>query len=214
MKRIISLIIVLSIVFSGFVLPDIKASANENYTFLEYITNAAKNFKTQVNVSSYIAINGWNLDDIKLQLRYFYLSEPELFYVDREIAVQYSKDLSTVILNFSYLHSKSDVKEMSSKMKKAASKAVSGITDDMTGAEKALVVHDYIILNCSYDHNEENYTAYDCLVKKSSVCQGYSLAFVYIMRDILGYDCEVVFTDTQNHSWNVIKIGKSWYEAH
>ncbi len=213
MKKIISLILTLSVILSGIAVFDVRSYAAEEQTLMEFLIDRTRKFKTEVDISSYVLANDWDLDDIKLQLRYFYLSEPELFYVEREIGIQYSKDLSKVVLCFEYLYTKDEAEKMTAEMKKAALKAVQGITDDMTSAEKALVVHDYIILNCAYDHNEKNYSAYDCLVNKSAVCQGYSLAFVYVMRDILGFDCTVVFTDVQNHSWNAIKIGKSWYHV-
>ena len=213
MKKIVLLFLTFSLFISSFTFFDINSSAAENKTFMEFLVDRAKNYRNDVDVSAYVYENNWDLEDLKLQLRYFYLSEPELFFVDREMGIQYSKDFSKVILNLEYVYSESETEKMMKKMKKAALKAVEGITDDMTSAEKVLTVHDYIILNCSYDHEEKNFSAYDCLVSKSAVCQGYSLAFMYIMRDILGYDCTVVFTDTQNHSWNAIRLGKSWYHV-
>ena len=213
MKKIVSLLLIISVFISSFAFFDINTSAAENKTLIQFLVEKAKDYRKVVDISSYVRANNWKLDDIKLQLRYFYLSEPELFFVDREIAIQYSSDFSKVLLNLDYIYSESQAEKMLNKMKKAALKAVEGITDDMTSVEKALVVHDYIILNCAYDHKEEKFTAYDCLVNKSAVCQGYSLAFMYVMRDILGFDCTVAFSDTQNHSWNVIKIGKSWYHV-
>ncbi len=213
MKRIVSFFLAFALVICGLPLTDIKSGAVEERLFSEYLMEMVDQFKTKIDISAFVIENDWDLDDIKLQLRYFYLSEPGLFYVDREFAVQYSKDFSKVVLTLDYIYSESEAERMMKEMKKAGLKAIAGITDDMTDYEKALVVHDYIILNCSYDHNEENYSSYDCLVKKSAVCQGYSLAFMYVMRDLLGFDCTVVFTDTQNHSWNALKIGKSWYHV-
>ena len=213
MKKIISFFLVFTLIFCSFPLGNIKSEAADELLFSEYIMEMVGQYKTKIDISAFVIENDWDLDDIKLQLRYFYLSEPGLFYVDREFAVQYSKDFSKVVLNLDYIYSRSQAEKMMSEMRKAGLKAVQGIEEDMNDYEKALVVHDYIILNCSYDHKEENYSAYDCLVKKSAVCQGYSLAYMYVMRDILGYDCTVVFTDSQNHSWNAIKLGKSWYHV-
>ena len=213
MKKIISFFLVFTLIFSAIPLSNIKSDASEEQLFSEYIMEMVGQYKTKIDISAFVIENDWDLDDIKLQLRYFYLSEPGLFYVDREFAIQYSKDFSKVVLNLDYLYSRSEAEKMMSEMRKAGLKAIKGITDEMNDYEKALIVHDYIILNCCYDHKEENYSAYDCLVKKSAVCQGYSLAFMYVMRDLLGYDCTVVFTDSQNHSWNAIKIGKSWYHV-
>lgn len=213
MRRLISVLMVLVIILSGLSFFDINSEADDEMTLSEYITEQIGRYEKKIDISAFVIENNWDLEDIKLQLRYFYLSEPSLFFVDREFAIQYSKDFSRVILNFDYIYSKSESQKMMSEMRKAGLKAIKGITDDMSSIEKALVVHDYVILNCSYDHKEEYYSAYDCLVRKKAVCQGYSLAFMYIMRDLLGYDCTVVFTDTQNHSWNALRIGNSWYHV-
>ena len=213
MKKIISFFLVFTLIFCSFPLGNIKSEAAEEQLFSEYIMEMVGQYKTKIDISAFVIENNWDLDDIKLQLRYFYLSEPGLFYVDREFAIQYSKDFSKVILILDYIYSSSEAEKMMVEMRKAGLKAVQGVKEDMNDYEKALVVHDYIILNCSYDHKEEYYSAYDCLVRKSAVCQGYSLAYMYVMRDILGYDCTVVFTDSQNHSWNAIKLGKSWYHV-
>ncbi len=213
MKRLISLFLALLLLLGSISFFDIKSHAAEGLTFMEYLVENTRQFKKKVDISTYIKINNWNLDDVKLQLKYYYLSEPEMFYVDRTVEIQHSYDLSKVVLCFDYVYTEEQTKKMKTKMKKAALKVMENITDDMTTVEKALVVHDHIILNCNYDHGETHYTAYDCLVKKKAVCQGYSLAFMYIMRDLLGVDCTVVFTDTHNHAWNALKIGKDWYHV-
>lgn len=48
--------------------------------------------------------------------------------------------------------------------------------------EKALYVNDYLARNCEYDTTYSNYTAYDVLVGKTAVCQGYALAFLDLMK--------------------------------
>lgn len=213
MKKIVSIFLIFSLLLSFACFFNINSYADDELTFIEYLVYNIKKFKKKIDISSYVIENDWDLDDVKFQIKYFYLSEPEMFYIDHTVSIQHSYDLNNVVICFDYLYSQKQIEKMSAEMKKAALKAVSGITDDMTTVEKALFVHDYIILNCNYDHEEKNYTAYDCLVKKSAVCQGYSLAFMYIMRDILGADCEIVFSDTQNHAWNIIRIGKSWYHV-
>ncbi len=213
MKKIISIILTFSILIGCLNFSSIRTKAADEQTFTEFLMEQVEEFNTRIDISSFVIENDWDLEDIKLQLRYFYLSEPGLFFVDREFAIQYAKDFSKVVLTLKYIYSRSEAEEMMAEMKKAGLKAIKGITEDMSDVEKALYVHDYIILNCSYDHKEENYSAYDCLVNKTAVCQGYSLAFMYVMRDLLDFECTVVFTDTQNHSWNALKIGKSWYHV-
>ncbi|MBQ8613751.1 MAG: hypothetical protein IJ416_05995 [Ruminiclostridium sp.] len=214
MKKLTALLLSLAVALGSCAGFDIKAYAEENeLTFFEYLLEGTGELESEVNVASYMKKNNWDIEDLKLQLKYFYLSEPALFYVDREVGILYNKDYSKVILKFEYDYSAAEAKKMLKAMKKSALKAVAGIDEDMHDAEKALAVHDYLILNCVYDHEEKSYSAYDCLVNGKAVCQGYSLAYLYIMRDILGIDCEIAFSDSQNHSWNYLKIGKYWYHV-
>lgn len=214
MKKIYSVILSLTIIISSIFSFQLPVGAQSvDITFFDHLLEATSDFEKRVNIASYVKENNWTMEDIKEQLKFFYLSEPEIFYVNREVAILYNSDLTKVYFEFEYDYSEETVDKMLKAMKKAALKATEYISDDMSDAEKALVIHDYIILNCSYDHKEEKYSAYDCLVGKSAVCQGYSLAYLYIMRELLGIECTVVFSDSQNHSWNYIKLGNNWYHV-
>ena len=212
MKKIIMIFLAACILLGSFSFGDVKASAEEKDIY-EYLSEKTAAFETKIDIAQYVKANNWDVDDVKEMIKFFYLSEPALFYVDGEVQISYSYSYSRFELGFEYNRTKEEVATMKKEMKKAAKKAVSGITEDMSDVEKALVVHDYIIMNCDYDHEHKSYTAYDCLVNKKAVCQGYSLAFLYIMRDFLDIECSVVYSDSQNHSWNYIKIGKSWYHV-
>ncbi|MBO5370626.1 MAG: hypothetical protein J6B23_08135 [Clostridia bacterium] len=214
MRKIISLFLMFFIIFESSLNFNFDSYASDvKSDFFDYLLEATEKHDTKVDVASYMKKNDWDLKDLKEQLKYFYLSEPLLFYVDKEVGILYSANFSKVYLQFNYSVSKKESAKMIKSLKKAALKVVDGVDDDMTDVEKALIVHDYIIQNCDYDHSETNYSAYNCLVDKKAVCQGYSLAYLYTMRDILGLNCSVVFTDSQSHSWNYIKIGKSWYHV-
>ncbi len=214
MKKIIPLVLsLLTFLYAFSAMPLTAGAASADMDLFDYLLEATEDFKSQVNIASYVKKNNWTMEDIKAQLKCFYLSEPKLFYVNREVRILYNAEYTKVYLDFTYDYSREQVDSMRKQMKNAAEEAIEGITEDMSDAEKALWVHDYLVLNCSYDHSESKYSAYDCLVGKSSVCQGYSLAFMYIMRDLLGMECTVVFSDSQNHSWNYLKIGNYWYHV-
>lgn len=94
------------------------------------------------------------------------------------------------------------------------------IKPGMSDYQKALAVHDYIVLNTAYD--EENllkgtiprrsHEAEGVLLHGKAVCDGYAKAFKLFM-DSLAIDCEIV-TGTANgsgHAWNQVKLGGDWY---
>lgn len=212
MKKIILIFLSMCIFVSALSLGNITAYADEKDIY-EYLLEKTADFETEVDIAPYVKSNSWDIEDIKSMIKDFFLSEPTLFYVGEEKGISYSADLSKVYLIFEYDYTKDEVNAMQKEMKKAAQKAVASITDDMTDVEKALVVHDYLVMNCDYDHESHKRTAYDCLVNKEAVCQGYSLAFLYIMRDFFDIECSIVYSDSQNHSWNYVKIGKSWFHV-
>ena len=86
--------------------------------------------------------------------------------------------------------------------------------------EKIETVHDYIVENTSYDTTismPDIYNVYGTLVRKSSVCEGYAKTFKLLM-DELNIPCVIVIGtatnssgETENHAWNYVQIGNSWY---
>ncbi|MGN0578464.1 MAG: hypothetical protein ACI4J4_07580, partial [Ruminiclostridium sp.] len=47
----------------------------------------------------------------------------------------------------------------------------------------------------------------------SAVCQGYTLAYIYILENYLGIECKAVVSESQNHAWNYVNIGNKWYHV-
>ena len=93
----------------------------------------------------------------------------------------------------------------------AISQALSGVEEDWSDMEKALYVNDYLALNCEYDYTLSNHTAYDALVNKSAVCEGYAEAYKLLTAE-LGMECEIVSSRSLNHAWNMIDIdGKKYH---
>lgn|GEM_PF-1968537 len=92
------------------------------------------------------------------------------------------------------------------------------LTKKMPTEEKALLIHDYLDLNVEYDYKayiqeqqdglshytESDYDIYGALINKKAVCQGYSLAFKYLM-EAAGCD-NIGFATTTSHVWNTVTI--------
>jgi ribosomal protein L28 len=78
--------------------------------------------------------------------------------------------------------------------------------------EKVKAIHDYIIKNTSYDRNLENYSAYDALIGKSAVCQGYTLA-AYRLFTAAGLESRIItgYAGGAPHAWNIVKVDGQWY---
>ncbi len=136
---------------------------------------------------------------------------PRYFYVSGEWA--YSHNGSIVIkVSITYSMSQSEAKSMRNAYDQAVAAAVSGAQASWSDMEKALYINDYLARNCQYDRSLQKHTAYDALVGKTAVCQGYALAFLELARQ-LGLSCEMVTSASINHAWNMVKLGGSYYNV-
>lgn len=98
--------------------------------------------------------------------------------------------------------------------------AMSEIEEDMSDLEKAITLHDFIVVNCEYDYQNylngtlprEVYTAYGTLVNRKAVCQGYALTYKLLLNKA-GIECYMVSSDEMNHAWNLIKLGGQYYQV-
>lgn len=117
-----------------------------------------------------------------------------------------------------YIAAKPQLKEMTAKFDAAVETALSGIDESMTNLEKALYCHDYIEKVNTYDYKnylndtvpDSSHSAYGALVLNTSVCDGYSLAFSYLMNKC-GIPTRLVSSESMGHAWNAIELDGSWY---
>ncbi len=84
--------------------------------------------------------------------------------------------------------------------------------EDATDYEKVKAIHDYIIKRTSYDQTYEKHSAYNALINKSSVCEGYALAAYRMFTDV-GIECRIITgsADGGSHAWNIVKVDNLWY---
>ena len=176
------------------------------------LLKGAGEYSDYIDVTDIAKKYHWDRNTTIDMLTCAYLYLPELFYASNEVFLYYSTD-GSYAAQLKYDIPAGSLQAAKERLDAAAKKAVEGITDDMSDVQKALFVHDYIILNCGYDTSYKNYNAYNCLVNRSAVCQGYSLAYKYILTNYLGIDCTVVYSKSQNHAWNYVKLDGRWYHV-
>lgn len=101
--------------------------------------------------------------------------------------------------------------------------------EGMTEFEKALYIHDYIVLHSEYDLElleymeannftlpgelrSEKYTEYSILVNGTGVCGSYALAYRAVLN-AAGMECLYLSSREMNHAWNLVKIDGNWYHV-
>ena len=85
----------------------------------------------------------------------------------------------------------------------------------MSDYEKIKKVYDFVTATVDYDYENVNnksyypqWTAYNALILKRAVCQGYGVLIYRLLLE-LGIDCRCI--TSENHLWNIVKIGNLYY---
>lgn len=97
------------------------------------------------------------------------------------------------------------------------------ISADMDDFEKVRKVYEYLSLDATYDLSlRENglsrCSAYNAIVEKRAVCQGYSNAVFYILKK-LGINNRIITGNVyydgewRVHAWNLVEINDAWYNV-
>ena len=145
---------------------------------------------------------------------------PELFYVDSSVSWSFTAGSKMVLSVFpSYVEGlPADAGE---KMEQAVTEALSLVEPGMSQAEKALVLHDYLMNTVTYDWETATtgwpidnmvFSAYGALVNKNAVCNGYALAYQMLLKQV-GINAVKLTSGDLNHAWNLVEINGSWYHV-
>ena len=116
-----------------------------------------------------------------------------------------------VTFHFDYLESKEETEQVNKKIKQVLKEME---IENLGQYQRAKVIHDYIIDHCTYDMTINRNSAYAALIEGSSVCQGYA-QLTYKMMTEADVPCRIVTgtADGQPHAWNIVKMGKYWYNV-
>ncbi|MGN0295401.1 MAG: transglutaminase domain-containing protein [Lachnospiraceae bacterium] len=99
-------------------------------------------------------------------------------------------------------------------------KALNCVDNVQDSIEIALLLHDFLVRECDYDEEnylnnsipDKSYNAYGVLVDGQAVCNGYAIAYSYLLQQC-GIESYVLSSDSMNHAWNLIMLDDSWYHV-
>lgn len=190
-----------------------------------------QNFEEEIDIRS-CGISSDELGDLYVGLAY---EHPELFYVKTQwgwsIAYEGSTKVLSVFPSYSidgkvipkgkiteYMPQIQQQAELTQKVKEITAQ----IDENWTPLQKALYLHDYIATHGQYDTisrvddknkiDERRRDAYGMLIDGIGVCQGYTLAYRLLLKEV-GIDSGTVTSDSMNHVWNLIQIDGNWYHV-
>ena len=178
------------------------------------------------------AISAWNKEDPtievdlreyeipKSEIKYFWSGavnkNPQGFFLMNQCG--YSLDpitecITTLTMNVAEDFDPAQFEEFNNKVQEI----IDGADPEWTDLQKVLYVHDYLVLNAQYEKKTgdkyKKFNAYNAIVEGECVCQGYSLAFEYLLNLLDdGFDCDIVTSEGIDHAWNVLTLnGKKYY---
>ena len=148
-----------------------------------------------------------------LKVQYTY---PDAYCIGKTFRYGYHGEAVFIMLN--YIDSTDNVQKRLRLYKAFKEDILSLITKDMTDFQKAVTVHDYIVMNLKYDTSYNVYDAVNMALGGSGVCQGYAQMFYDICANELGMGCGFAVGQNKTpgdagHIWNVINIDGAWYHT-
>ncbi len=196
-----------------------EARMSHDAALAESINTQLKNFAERVDISDFkLAPITENINKI-VNILSFEL--PECFHIGESIEFFKGDDNYLSSIKLSYIYEKNKYEQMLAECKAAADKTLRGVegNDKLSDVEKLLILHDRIALACEYDKErldsgtlpKISHSMYGVFVNGLAVCQGYALAYAYLL-DRIGI--ENYFCDSQNlnHVWNIVYVdGKPYH---
>lgn len=192
---------------------DINYAVTDKDAIKEYIYQCLLNRDTYI----YLYREGYiiTLDEVNEYVYEIFNAYPELFFAEIN---SYSDNGRYVTYYKARYKDGYDFEKFDEEVRKA----LSVVTPQMSDMEKIIAIHEYLVLDCEYDYARLNagtlkvshpdaYNAYGVLVDKQAVCNGYALAYMYLMNK-LGIHTVIVSSEQVNHAWNMVYLDGYWYE--
>lgn len=199
--------------------PTAETAADE--TIYDVLYQGMLNCEESIDVSRF-NISGATVEEMQAKIKAIYTetvnSHADLYYVTSSFEFFYdSTKVYKVMPNYdsALLESKEQFLEKTDWILSTY------LGEDMTDLEKALALHDYLVLNCAYDWNVANgnssgysqtvFSIYGALMEENAVCRGYALAYQYLLSRV-GIPAGLVISEEMNHAWNWVQIdGKKYH---
>ncbi|MBR6781552.1 MAG: hypothetical protein IKM24_11135, partial [Clostridia bacterium] len=149
---------------------------------------------------------------------YIWYAMPLAFHVQGIGGRSVTDTLTALTLSYrSFADTKEEYEDCLSSVENAAAEILRGIEGNvlLSDVEKALLLHDRLALWNEYDYvtdGHEKHTAYGALGLKRSVCQGYAMAYMYLLERV-GIESYYCASDALNHGWNIVMIGTEAYHV-
>lgn len=188
-----------------------KELYESNKDLCDRLAEGMKNFSEQIYVGDF------HIKDKEI-MRYIIKTvirkHPDLFYVDPTKYMLGSDGTYIAVICPIYLYDTQTAQKMVGDFNAQCDKYLEKIDSSMTEFEKAVVLHDELVLNCKYvDDNDSLYvSAHESIVNGNANCQGYAEAYSYLLAQA-GVHSEIVESSAMYHLWNKVRINGVYYNV-
>ncbi|MCL2086868.1 MAG: hypothetical protein FWH05_04650 [Oscillospiraceae bacterium] len=219
-KRAISAGLAIIIVTNMFMFTA-NANTGSSESFEAYVIRHLEGMASEIDITAYAARDKALAADAPSAFLKIVTDNPQLFHVETKIRTSFkTESRSGNIVEYKYTNIEYNINKNQLALKKrrfdtAAQNALKVVDNSMSDFEKALALHNYLVLNIEYDTTRRKvdiHNAYGALVNGVSVCQGYAMAYKYLLG-LLGIESVMLVSEAMEHAWNYVKIGRSWYHV-
>lgn len=181
------------------------------------IINAIENLETEILVSG----SGITKDNVTETINRIWNTNPQFFYLQKWEYTYYPSTGEVKELLFTYTGSSEEIVQQQAEIREALEEAAEDVdAEHMTEEEIALALHDYLASHVKYAYDDylqdtvdiSAYNIYGALAGGEAVCQGYALAYEYLLSQY-GISCGIASSDAADHAWNLVKIRDNWYHV-
>lgn len=191
------------------------ASVTKTYNDLNDIQkdiyNCLKNFNEYVGIAE---AKGVNVDYATQMYTDVINNFPEFYYVSSsfEYTTGFFNRSAITKLYPLYGMSKSEYEASKPVFEQGMQKAKNIVDDSMNDAQKALVIHDYILNNSVYADDELDvaHSAWGFFKNGHIVCAGLALVYSYMLHQV-GVKSDYIFSNEMHHAWNAVMVDGQWY---
>lgn len=185
-------------------------SAYTDEEIMEYLYQQLKKRVTSIDVQKY----NIPIDTVGDVFSGVLNEHPDLYYVSSGFSYgYYGTTISSLKITY-------DTSLNDAAWQQGVDEALATVDKNMSDLQKAIVLHDYLTVNCEYDYENLNkgtvpnvsHSTYGVFANRMAVCDGYALSYKYLLKQV-GIDCYMVTSDAINHAWNLIKLDGQYYQV-
>ncbi len=185
---------------------NLTVKANDDKSVEEVIKQGFYSFKEKINIEEFQVLPS-ELGEIFSSV---IKNDPYLFYISPHLSFSYKAGGCVLSIKPAYTMSSAEAGRKISFCREKIIEISSVVCPMFSDFEKALFIHDYLCQNFDYDLSLENDNLYDFLNYKKGTCQGYTLAYIALLREC-GINSCFVASDTISHMWTLANIDGEWY---